>query len=745
MVINGESQSIAAIVDSEGNRIYENRLINDCFKTFYTDLYCSEQTSDAPHLMEDFFAKMNLPTISEEQRSLLNGPITKEELINAIKNLQSGKSPGPDGLTCEFYKEFSSLLLEPLLEMLNHSFTTTELPQTLREANISLILKKGKCPESCASYRPIALLNVDRKLLSKIRATRLEDLLPILIREDQTGFIKGRHSTNTVRRLLNVIQAFENDSIDGLVLSMDAEKAFDRVEWSFLFYTLDKFGLGNNFLKWVRILYTNPQAAVVTNGLRSEYFPTHRGTRQGCPLSPLLFALAIEPLAEIIRATPSIHGLQLGEICHKISLYADDVIVFLSQPEISVPALIERVDWFSNFSGYKINLNKSEAMPLGSLRTIPNTMPSFPFKWSPSGFVYLGIFITPSFNQLYKANFTPLFGKVKQDLDRWTSLPISWLGRIAFIKMNVLPRLLYPIQMIPILFSNRVLKDLNSWLSSFIWNKRRPRLKMSVLQLPGSMGGLDLPNIKVYQLCAHLTAISQWIKNDVSSTWFDIESSLSKCALQDLLYFGSFKNIKEKCTNPITINALKAWRSSRCMEGRLKLTSIFTPITNNPDFLPGVMDPSFQQWRNKGLTKLGDLFNDSCLMSFDQLRTKYQLPRHDFFRFLQIRHYITKNTTLIDHREVSVIEKFLYRQPGRLSLSLFYEVLRGMTPNNTQRVKGAWERELSVTIDEETWEDVWNYAKKISICARAKAIQLRIIHRIHISPNSRHCFNPPCV
>lgn len=162
---------------------------------------------------------------------------------------------------------------------------------------------------------------------------------------------------------------------------MDEEKAFDRIEWSYLFFVLEKFGLGKNFVQWIRVLYTDPCFTVLTTGFRSDFFPMYRGTRQGCPLSPLLFAIAMEPLAEAIRSATSIPGLQIGHIHHKIALYADDVLLFLSEPERSVPTLIELINWFSTFSGYKINLAKSEAMPLGTLISKPNIAPCFPFKW----------------------------------------------------------------------------------------------------------------------------------------------------------------------------------------------------------------------------------------------------------------------------------------------------------------------------------------------------------------------------
>ncbi|KAL0147173.1 hypothetical protein M9458_057697, partial [Cirrhinus mrigala] len=476
-----------------------------------------------------------------EQRKLLESQLAELE-----KNHTS--SPSPD-------------LLKELLSA-RAALNTFLIQDSEQEANISLILKKGKCPESCASYRPIALLNSDQKLLSKILASRLEKVLPHIVKEDQTGFIKGRTSCDNLRRLLNIIQLTQSRQDPALVLSLDAEKAFDRVEWSYLFFALEEFGLGDNFVNWIKVLYNTPTAAVLTNGLRSDNFPLHRGNRQGDPLSPLLFDIAIEPLAQAVRQNKLISGIFVGEREHKITLYADDILILLSKPETSVPCLIKVISSFSVFSGYKINFAKSEAMPLGSLTCVPDRTEPFPFRWSPAGFIYLGVHVTPTFGQMFESNFPPLLEAIRADLDRWAALPLSWLGRVALIKMNVLPRLLYPLQMIPILLSNRVIKVLEGWLSSFIWSKRRPRLKMTKLQMAGCDGGLDVPNLRFYQLASHLRVISSWLNRDPASIWHDIESSQAK--------------------------------SIRSIESRAQLTSPLTPIPDNPDFLPGCEDQGFK-------------------------------------------------------------------------------------------------------------------------------------------------------
>lgn len=188
------------------------------------------------------------------------------------------------------------------------SFDEEVLPQTLTEATVTLLPKKGKDLEEVGSYRPISLLNSDQKILAKTLARRLGAFMCKLVHPDQTGFIPQRKSSHNFRRLLNVMHSPRCNQKDLVILSLDAEKAFDRVEWSYLFSVLQKFNCGDRFVSWTKILYNGPRARILTNKTLSDPFLLGRGTRQGCPLSPLLFALAIEPLAELIRMRPNIHG-----------------------------------------------------------------------------------------------------------------------------------------------------------------------------------------------------------------------------------------------------------------------------------------------------------------------------------------------------------------------------------------------------------------------------------------------------
>ncbi len=205
---------------------------------------------------------------------------------------------------------------------------------------------------------------------------------------------------------------------------------------------------GTKFINIVETLYRAPKAQIATKGVLSRPINLKRGTRQGCPLSPLLFALAIKPLAVAIRPNSNISGIRVGKTEHKLSLYAD-LLIYISNPNRSVPQMCEILNEYSKLSGYKLNFGKSEVMPLGffTLTGLPDLVTRF--KWKPEGFQYLGVHICKDLSNIHKLNFHPLIGKLKTDLLKWKDLPLSSIGRINIIKMNILPKFLYLFQSIP--------------------------------------------------------------------------------------------------------------------------------------------------------------------------------------------------------------------------------------------------------------------------------------------------------
>lgn len=247
-----------------------------------------------------------------------------------------------------------------------------------------------------------------------------------LVHEDQTGFIRGRLASDNVRRLLHVIDATKDDDSNA-VFSLDAMKAFDRLEWCYLWTVLRRFGLGDKFIHMVQTLYSNPTACVSTGHKLSPQFCLERGTRQGCPLSPILFALSLEPLAQAVRQSPLISPIHIKNTTHHISLYADDSILYLSDINNSVPQALALFERFGSFSGYKINWSKSILMPLDSAPAKLNLPVSSPIQIQTSGFTYLGDSIYPSLSQIRKHNFNVMFQKIKNDLNRMVPTPNFYL------------------------------------------------------------------------------------------------------------------------------------------------------------------------------------------------------------------------------------------------------------------------------------------------------------------------------
>ncbi len=304
-----------------------------------------------------------------------------------------------------------------LLKLRFHDIIINDIIQPCAKATISLIPKPGKDHLQMINFIPLSILNNDYKIFAKILARRTENVISSRIHVDQVGFIKGRLASNSMRRQQQVMLRAEASQHPAIAVSLDAEKAFDRIEWKYLLYALSKFGFRPAFMNWVKALYHEPVATVKINGIKSRPFHLYRSTRQGCPFSPIIFILALEPLACAIRAQKDITGISVGGYEVKASLYADDVLLTLENPKHSIPQVFKLIDTFGRFYGYKVNYSKSDAIPLNHL-TFQSHLNTSPFKWNSKGMKYLGIKIQFPIGKIFELNVPDMLKTVREDIRR---------------------------------------------------------------------------------------------------------------------------------------------------------------------------------------------------------------------------------------------------------------------------------------------------------------------------------------
>ena len=200
--------------------------------------------------------------------------------------------------------------------------------------------------------------------MAGILANRLQLVISDLISPEQTYSVKGRSILDNLHLIHKFLEGIE-DSTEAALISLDQSKAFDRVDHWFLATVLETAGFQPEFCRWISMMYHNPQAVVQVNGRHSRAFVIKHLVQQGCPLSPLFYVLALEPLLRRLRdggTNPALRGVPFtGPLTARVSAFADDITIFVSRC-LDVEAVKKAVGEYERIAGAKVNFDKSEGL-----------------------------------------------------------------------------------------------------------------------------------------------------------------------------------------------------------------------------------------------------------------------------------------------------------------------------------------------------------------------------------------------
>ena len=317
--------------------------------------------------VESLLNALSIPKLKIEDANICEGNLSESELFDALTSMQNNKSPGNDGITKEFYETFWKEIKGPFQNSIKKGYIVGELSISQRQAIIKLIEKKERDKRFVKNWRPISLLNVDLKIISKVLATRFKKVISSLISSNQIAYVNGRFISEGGRLISDVLEICDTLKIEGFLLTVDIEKAFDSVDHSFLLKVLQKFGFGKDFIRWISIILKNQEFCVINGGTATNFVKLERGTRQGDPISAYLFILVLEIVFLMIKNNDRVKGLELFNHTFLYTAYADDTTFFLKNKG-SVLEVVKTFQMFSEYSGLRLNTKKCEIAGLGVLK-----------------------------------------------------------------------------------------------------------------------------------------------------------------------------------------------------------------------------------------------------------------------------------------------------------------------------------------------------------------------------------------
>ncbi|KAN0032303.1 hypothetical protein ACTFIV_006185 [Dictyostelium citrinum] len=510
LIVMKKKNEIHQLLNNSNKIVTENEEILESARIYYEKLYqkkeCNEEIHH--HILQSFKRKVD-PNILNS----IDTPIEEDEIRLCIEKIQEGKAPGKDGLIPTFYKNHLNQIMPFLVNLFNH-FLDNEIPTEFKQGIIIIIYKNKGDPNHLDNYRPITLLNVDYKIYSKIINNRIMRFLEEVISPFQAGFVPNRLLHDNIIALNTTIERINreipnNKNLSPIITFYDFEKAFDSISHMAILRTLAHLKLPFKLITTIMNMLKDSETSLYINNQLSAPFISKRGTKQGDPISPTLFALVVECMATAIIDERTVKGI--GKEGIKILQFADDTATIASNftDHMIMDHIIKK---FCLATSAKINKNKCICI---TFKKDTNTL----YEKATNSERYLGF----NFNSKGVDSKTDqISAKIKNQLTSWEKITSTYQGRLILSKTYALSQLTFHT------YINTTNNNIENSIVKFIFNtKKRNTISESRRVNNYRNGGLNVWNLKIREMAQKVWIYERYrhqIKNKTPSSFNNIWS-----------------------------------------------------------------------------------------------------------------------------------------------------------------------------------------------------------------------------
>ena len=435
----------------------------------------------------------------------------------------------------------------------------------------------------------------------------------------------------------DIIEITKIRKIGGFLVTMDIEKAFDSLDHNFLISTLEKYGFGQNFILWIKILLNDQESCVINGGKTTKYFMLGRGARQGDPISAFLFILALEILFLLIKTKPEIAGLTIFDHCYLYSAYADDTTFFLKDT-ISIKNMVDTFHLFSEFSGLKPNLSKCEITGIGVLKGVQVAVCGMRcVDLKNDTLKILGTHF--SYNEKLKEerNFYTTVTNIQRVLKIWKMRNLTLEGKIVIFKTLAISKIVFQSMITPV--PRHIVNELERIQKAFLWKNSSPKIKHETLC--NDYKGRGLTNIDSLNKIISLQCL--WMRRLYDNSfheWKLIPLFLIKKSFGSSFKFHSTYFSREIKLNFFHLSIRKSFYTGKnILPEILKHHLVFLSqyLWYNENIQVDKNSIYLVRFSEKNINYVSQLFRpDGSIKTWHELMTEHELHENSYFQWGQL-------------------------------------------------------------------------------------------------------------